>query len=44
MSESPDLQYWGNHRCLAQSRPGHWDSSRVGAGAAPIRTLAGPGV
>jgi predicted GH43/DUF377 family glycosyl hydrolase len=41
LAESPDLQHWGNHRCLAHSRPGHWDSARVGAGAAPIRTAAG---
>lgn len=41
IAESPDLQHWGNHRCLAHPRPGHWDSVRVGAGAAPIRTPAG---
>jgi beta-1,2-mannobiose phosphorylase / 1,2-beta-oligomannan phosphorylase len=41
LAESPDLVHWGNHRCLAHSRPGHWDSARVGAGAAPIRTAEG---
>ena len=41
LAESPDLIHWGNHRCLAQSRPGMWDSARVGAGAAPIRTPEG---
>jgi predicted GH43/DUF377 family glycosyl hydrolase len=41
IAESPDLVHWGNHRCLAHSRPGHWDSARVGAGAAPIRTAEG---
>jgi beta-1,2-mannobiose phosphorylase / 1,2-beta-oligomannan phosphorylase len=41
IAESPDLLHWGNHRCIAQSRPGMWDSQRVGAGAAPIRTEAG---
>jgi len=41
LAESPDLAHWGNHRCLAHSRPGSWDSVRVGAGAAPIRTQAG---
>jgi predicted GH43/DUF377 family glycosyl hydrolase len=41
IAESPDLAHWGNHRCLAQSRAGQWDSERVGAGAAPIRTPEG---
>jgi predicted GH43/DUF377 family glycosyl hydrolase len=41
LAESPDLIHWGNHRCLAHSRPGMWDSIRIGAGAAPIRTPAG---
>lgn len=41
LAESPDLVHWGQHRCLAHSRPGMWDSARVGAGAAPIRTSEG---
>jgi beta-1,2-mannobiose phosphorylase / 1,2-beta-oligomannan phosphorylase len=41
IAESPDLVHWGQHRCLAHSRPGMWDSARVGAGAAPIRTPEG---
>jgi predicted GH43/DUF377 family glycosyl hydrolase len=41
IAESPDLRHWGNHRCLARTRPGMWDSGRVGAGAAPIRTAQG---
>ena len=41
LAESLDLLHWGNHRCLAHSRPGQWDCARVGAGAAPIRTAAG---
>jgi beta-1,2-mannobiose phosphorylase / 1,2-beta-oligomannan phosphorylase len=41
LAESPDLVHWGDHRCLAHSREGHWDSARVGAGAAPIRTPDG---
>jgi predicted GH43/DUF377 family glycosyl hydrolase len=40
IAESPDLVHWGQHRCLAHSRPGMWDSAR-GAGAAPIRTPEG---
>ena len=41
LAESPDLEHWGHHRCIARSRPGMWDSARVGAGAAPIRTPEG---
>jgi predicted GH43/DUF377 family glycosyl hydrolase len=41
LAESPDLVHWGRHRCLAHSREGRWDSARVGAGAAPIRTAEG---
>ena len=41
IAESPDLLHWGNHRCIAQTRPGLWDSARIGAGAAPIRTERG---
>lgn len=41
LAESPDLFHWGHHRCLAHPRPGMWDSARIGAGAAPIRTAEG---
>jgi predicted GH43/DUF377 family glycosyl hydrolase len=41
IAESPDLIHWGNHRCIATSRKGMWDSARVGAGAAPIKTKHG---
>ena len=41
LAESPDTRHWGNHQCLIKTRPGMWDSSRVGAGAAPIRTEKG---
>lgn len=41
IAQSPDLLHWGNHRCIARTRPGMWDSQRIGAGAAPIRTSAG---
>lgn len=41
LAESLDLIHWGNHRCLAHSRKGYWDSARVGAGAAPIKTSEG---
>ncbi|MCI2082171.1 MAG: glycoside hydrolase family 130 protein [Bacteroidales bacterium] len=41
LAESPDRVHWGNHKCIAVTRDGHWDSSRIGAGAAPIRTEEG---
>ncbi len=41
LAESPDLMHWGNHRCLAHSRPGMWDGARIGAGGAPVRTVEG---
>ncbi len=41
LAESPDLIHWGEHSCIAQARPGYWDSARVGAGAAPIKTSEG---
>ena len=41
IAESDDLVHWGNHRCIAHSRNGAWDSARVGAGASPIRTSDG---
>jgi predicted GH43/DUF377 family glycosyl hydrolase len=41
IAESPDLLHWGNHRCIAHTRPGLWDSARIGAGAAPLRTDRG---
>lgn len=41
LAESPDLIHWGKHTCIATSRKGMWDSARVGAGAAPIKTEHG---
>jgi predicted GH43/DUF377 family glycosyl hydrolase len=41
LAQSPDLLHWGRHTCIARTRPGMWDSARVGAGAAPIKTSAG---
>lgn len=38
LSESPDLEHWGRHRCIARTRPGMWDSERIGCGTVPIRT------
>lgn len=41
LASSPDLKHWGEHRCIARTRKGMWDSVRIGAGAAPIRTQSG---
>lgn len=41
LSRSPDLRHWGDHQCIALTRPGQWDAERMGAGASPIRTDAG---
>jgi beta-1,2-mannobiose phosphorylase / 1,2-beta-oligomannan phosphorylase len=41
LAQSPDLLHWGQHRSLIKTRPGMWDSARVGAGDAPIWTEAG---
>ena len=41
VAESPDLIHWGRHKCIATVRADHWDSARVGAGGAPIRTEKG---
>lgn len=41
IAESPDLLHWGNHHCVAHTRPGKWDSARVGPGASPIKTDRG---
>lgn len=40
-ASSPDLEHWGHHTCIARTRPGKWDSVRIGAGAAPTRTEEG---
>jgi len=41
LAESPDRVHWGNHQCVAVTREGSWDETRVGAGGAPIRTSEG---
>jgi len=37
IAESPDLHCWGNHRCLMGPCPGHWDETKIGAGAVPFK-------
>lgn len=41
LAESHDLLHWGNHQCIATTRSMMWDSERIGAGAAPIKTTEG---
>ena len=41
VASSPDLLHWGHHHCILHTRPGRWDSTRVGAGASPIKTEEG---
>lgn len=41
VSSSNDLLHWGMHHCILRTREDWWDSARVGAGAAPIRTTEG---
>ncbi|MDB5156463.1 MAG: glycosidase [Mucilaginibacter sp.] len=41
LAESPDGVHWGNHKCIVKTRLDNWDSQRVGAGAAPIKTEKG---
>lgn len=41
LAESPDGIHWGNHKCIAKTREGKFDSKRLGAGAAPIKTKKG---
>jgi Predicted glycosylase len=41
LASSPDGIHWGQHQCIVKTREGMWDSARVGAGAAPIKTKDG---
>lgn len=41
IASSPDGIHWGDHRCIIKTRKDAWDSARVGAGAAPIKTDTG---
>lgn len=41
LSASKNLTHWGNHKCILHCRKGKWDSSRIGAGASPIKTNEG---
>ena len=38
---SPDLVHWGQHECILRTRPGCWDSAKIGAGPPPFRIPEG---
>jgi predicted GH43/DUF377 family glycosyl hydrolase len=38
---SPDLVHWGQHECILRTRPGCWDSAKIGAGPPPLRIPEG---
>jgi len=41
ISYSPDLRHWGNSRVVIKPVQYHWDQSKIGPGAPPIRTDKG---
>jgi len=41
ISYSPDLRHWGDSRLVMKPVPYHWDETKIGPGAPPIRTDKG---
>jgi len=41
ISYSPDLRHWGDSRLVMKPVPYHWDETKIGPGAPPIRTYKG---
>lgn len=44
LSYSPDMKYWGEHRCVMKVAPfeeSAWQCTKIGAGAVPIKTDEG---
>lgn len=41
LADSMDGTHWGNHKIIAKTRAGNFDSKRLGAGASPIKTDSG---
>jgi len=44
ISYSPDMKYWGEHRCVMKVTPfidSAWQCTKIGAGAVPIKTKDG---
>jgi len=40
-AQSPDLLYWGNHRCVLRPRDTRWEEMKIGGGAPCIKTSEG---
>ncbi|MBE9468685.1 MAG: glycoside hydrolase family 130 protein [Bacteroidetes bacterium] len=40
-ADSPDMLHWGNHKCILRPDGSKWESQKIGAGAAPIKTEKG---
>jgi beta-1,2-mannobiose phosphorylase / 1,2-beta-oligomannan phosphorylase len=38
---SDDLRHWEGHQALMRTRPGSWESERIGAGGPPLKTELG---
>lgn len=44
LSYSPDMKYWGEHRCVMKVSPfeeSAWQCTKIGAGSVPVRTKDG---
>ena len=44
LSQSPDMEFWGRHRCVMRPMPfdqSAWQCTKVGAGPVPIKTKEG---
>lgn len=41
ISYSPDLEHWGHHKLVAETRKERWDGHKLGAGPVPIKTDEG---
>src|SRR3954471_21200276 len=41
ISYSPDLRYWGESKLIMKPLQYHWDESKIGPGAPPIKTTKG---
>ena len=41
ISHSKDLVHWGREKSIVETRPGRWDSERIGGGTVPLKTKKG---
>ncbi|UCD06798.1 MAG: glycoside hydrolase family 130 protein [candidate division WOR-3 bacterium] len=40
-AQSPNLEHWGDHKCILRPRDTKWESMKIGGGAPPIKTDKG---